>query len=264
MRANRVYRPVAGIAVAAALVAAGVQVADAVTGTSVPTYTGCLATSGSTQGKLFAIAVGSSPKRSCTSSETLVQLSSGDITSIAGGQAVKVTSTSLGLPDTNGEVSLDLAPQYKLPQGCTDGQLPKKSGGTWGCQTQLGQAYVGYTADARRIIGDDMSVLGDGMDLPAGSYTLSAKLNLHADHSADAIFADCRLDATGSPGIDFSRFTFYEVQTSAVVSLAGAVTKAAPFRVSVVCEDNGVGSEYSQLRIVATPVSGFTKTNLGD
>jgi hypothetical protein len=259
-----IIKKTAVVLAVATLAATGFGVAQAVTEPAVPTYTGCLATSGTNQGKLFAIAVGPSPTRSCTSAEKQVKLSSGDITSVAGGQAVKVTSTELGVPDTNGSVSLDLAPSYKLPQACTDGQLPKRTGGTWGCQSQLGGAFVGYTGDTYRQIGDDNSVLGDGMDLPAGAYTVVAKASIYGGVEAEHYFAQCRLDATGSQGIDTVSVFDDDNYGSGHVVLAGAVSKADAFRVSVVCHDSGAGTRWHQLRIVATPVNAFTNVDLGD
>ncbi|WP_332644857.1 hypothetical protein [Aeromicrobium sp.] len=264
MKVNKKTRIAAGIGFTTMLVVGGMQVAQAASGPEVPTYTGCLGISGTGNGKLLAIKAGASPTRSCTSTEKQIRVSSGDITSVAGGEAVKVTSTSLGLPDSNGDVALDLAPSYKLPQNCLNGQLPKRTGATWGCQAPLGQAYVGYTGDAYRQVGDAPSVAGDGMDLPAGSYTLVAKVSMHAGIDAKLLYARCRLDATGSPGLDVSSITVDDTQIEGMLSLAGAITKSAPFRVSVVCNDNGVGSEFLRLRIVATPVSGIASTNLGD
>lgn len=263
MRMWNTKKAATGTAAATLLMVAGAQIAQAVTEPSTPTYTGCLGTSGSGEGKLFAIAVGSSPRRGCTSVERLVRLSSGDITSVAGGQAVKVTSTELGTPDTNGSVSLDLAPQYKLPQGCSEGQVPKKAGGAWTCQSQLGKAFRGHTGHSLRPIGDDWSVLGDGLNLPAGSYAVAAKAIIWGAYEG-SVLADCRLDATDTPAIDRAIMHVYDVNSTLTMSLNDVVSRSTPFRVSVVCRDNGVGTDWSQLRIVATPVNGFTDDYLGD
>jgi hypothetical protein len=251
------------------LAVAGLQVAQAVTEPSVPTYTGCLAIDGSNKGKLFAVATGFTPTRDCASTEKQVRLSSGDITSVAGGQAVKITSTELGLPDTNGSVSLDLAPSYKLPQSCLEGQLLRKAAGVaWACQAPdkpLGGAQLGYVGTARRQIGDDWSVLGDGLDLPAGSYAITAKAMIDRDSGGDLYRAFCRLDATGSPGLDHSDVFIDEYDNGSLpVVLVAAVTKTSPFRVSVVCKDYGDGITWHDLRLLATPVAATTSTNLGD
>jgi len=244
-----------GAVTSALVLGAGYALAEAASEAATPTYTGCLATDGSNKGKLFAVATGSTPTRACTASEKQVRLSSGDITSIAGGQAVKVTSTELGVPDTNGSVSLDLAPQYKLPQTCTDGQLPKKTGPTWGCQTLAPVARTIYGwANASHEIGDDWAVIGDGLDIPAGSWVIEAKAQIRGSFDTDSAYGNCRLDVTGVQGADWSE-VYVDDMAVAPVTMAVAITRNAPFRVAVVCRDSATDSTWSNLRIIATPTA---------
>jgi len=240
---------------AATVAATGFGVAQAVTEPNVPSYTGCLATSGNNQGKLFAIATGSSPTRGCTSSEKQVRLSSGDITSVAGGQAVRVTSTPYGTPDTNGAVSLDLAPQFKLPQNCTDGQLPKKTGSLWGCQSQtpVPRTIYGW-ANASHEIGNAFAVIGDGLDIPAGSWVIETKALIRGSFDTDSAYADCRLDVTGVEGVDHAE-VYIDGMAVAPITMAVALTRSVPFRVAVVCRDSMTDTTWSNLRIIATPTA---------
>jgi len=244
-----------GAVTAALVLGAGFALAEAATEAATPSYTGCLATDGSSKGKLFAIATGSTPTRSCLATEKQVRLSSGDITSIAGGQAVKVTSTEFGVPDTNGSVSLDLAPQYKLPQTCTEGQLLKKTGPTWGCQTlaPVRPTIYGW-ANASHEIGNDWAVIGDGLDIPAGSWVIEAKAQVRGSFDTDSAYGNCRLDVTGVQGVDWSE-VYANGMAVAPITMAVAVTRNAAFRVAVVCRDSGTDSTWSNLRIIATPTA---------
>lgn len=252
-----------GATAAVVLVATGFQVAQAVTEPSVPTYTGCLAISGTHNGKLFAIATGSSPTRGCTSTEKQIRLSSGDITSVAGGNGVRVIGTEFGLPDGNGDVALELDPSYRLPQTCTEGQLLRKgSGSAWACQAKLGRGYFGWTSSTERQVGNDWSVLGDGMNLPAGRFMIEAKAQIKGSYEDDTTYAECRLDMTGYPSVDQAvTFDQDSVQVTPIV-LSIAADRTEPFRVSVVCRDKGHDTKWSNLRIIATPVPAFTSVPL--
>jgi len=87
--------------------------------------TGCLKLS---TGTLSKIKEGDLPLRPCVFGEVAVRLSGGDITAVA-------TPASGGLQGgtNNGDASLSLQQGFKLPQGCTAGQVAKWNGVSWVC-----------------------------------------------------------------------------------------------------------------------------------
>jgi hypothetical protein len=72
--------------------------------------------------------IGTAPKSPCSSSQTEVHISGGDITMVA-------TPGSGGLQGgtTNGAASVELQQSYKLPQTCARGEVPKWNGSGWDC-----------------------------------------------------------------------------------------------------------------------------------
>ena len=101
-------------------------------GADVAEYTGCLNSGGS----ISNLAVGPQPKSACASSQSQVHLSGGDITKVAG-------SGGLQGGAENGAASLELAPSYKLPQACANGELAKWNGSAWGCASDANTTYNG-------------------------------------------------------------------------------------------------------------------------
>src|SRR3981081_1050993 len=99
------------VAIAPARAAVGSAVSPAPA--TVPSYTGCLSPILSV---VYDVAQGESPAHPpCRPPASEIHLSSGDITGLVAG-------TGLTGGGTNGSVSVDISPSYRLPQSCTSGQ----------------------------------------------------------------------------------------------------------------------------------------------
>jgi hypothetical protein len=115
----------------------------------VKSYTGCL---GPNDGAITKVKEGDAPKYGCTSGQTQVHLSGGDITKIS------VTGALTGGGD-NGEVTIGLKPEATLPSGCANGQVAEWNGSAWACGTDNDTTYAA----------------GTGLDLsaaPANSFSI--------------------------------------------------------------------------------------------
>jgi hypothetical protein len=94
-------------------------------GAAVQSYTGCLSP---ILNAVYDVTPGDSPAHGCVRPAAAIHLSSGDVTSLAAG----IGLTGGG---DNGDVSLALAPSYRLPQACTNGQTAAWNGTAWACSS---------------------------------------------------------------------------------------------------------------------------------
>ena len=105
-------------------------------GAPVPHYTGCLGTSGTGAGTISKVAIGSAPRSACSSSQTRIQFSDGTVTGVNAG-------TGLTGGGTNGNLTVRVAPAYRLPQGCQGGQGAASDGSNaWSCADLIHGAGV--------------------------------------------------------------------------------------------------------------------------
>lgn len=97
-------------------------------------YTGCL----NSGGNIANLAVGTAPRSACSSTQTQVHLSGGDITAV-------LTPNAGGLQGggANGAASVELQQSYKLPQTCTNGEVAKWNGSSWACATDENATFDG-------------------------------------------------------------------------------------------------------------------------
>jgi hypothetical protein len=131
-----------GGAVALAAIALGGTALAAQFVGDVKTFTGCLSAG---DGVIVKVKQGDAPKSACSSGQTLVRISGGDITKIS------VTGGLTGGGD-NGDVTIGLDPAFSLPQSCAAGKIAKWDGSAWVCGTDSDTTYTA----------------GTGLDLSAG------------------------------------------------------------------------------------------------
>jgi hypothetical protein len=76
---------------------------------------------------VYDVAPGDAPAHPpCLRPASVIHLSSGDLTSLAAG-------TGLTGGGDNGDVSMSIAPSYRLPQSCSTGQAASWNGTAWAC-----------------------------------------------------------------------------------------------------------------------------------
>ena len=226
------------------------------------TVTGCL-----NSARIVAVKVGTSPNRPCTSTEKLVRLANGDITSVraVAGGGIKLNGPGFtgSVLDPSGQVQLGLFPGFKLPQTCVDGQVPEKSGPTWTCLTPANNRILYGRASGDKPVPNQMTYVAKSLVVPAGTWSISAKINFHAANSGeDRVDAGCRLDLTGNAGVDGARtYSDGSIFASSQIVLTTAVTRSEPFNVTVACSDTGLSeTNWDTLHVIA--VEGQSITNV--
>lgn len=127
MRGKTRLLALAIVATATAAIAgwASIEVAGQVQPLPVVTYNGCIAAEGGT-----FYSFGPEAVVECEEGDTPASVSSGDVTEVAGGEGL-----TGGAKD--GPATLDIAPGYRLPQDCGQGDSIAHEGEEWGCLAPL-------------------------------------------------------------------------------------------------------------------------------
>lgn len=110
------------VAVVAAVALFVPRIADADHGSAGRTLTGCL----KGDGTLVKVDVGDNPTSACGDGQQQVHIADGDITAVAAGIGLNGGSTQ-------GNAPLGLKANYRLPQGCANGQVGKWRDSEWQC-----------------------------------------------------------------------------------------------------------------------------------
>jgi hypothetical protein len=245
---------------AAAAVFAGVNVVHAASAPDASSsYTGCLRTQGDNVGKLFAVKAGSNPGRPCTADESVLVIAGGDLTSFRVGTGLKDTSPEKYLGTTpKGSVSVELAPSYRLPQGCETSGTPTWNGSTWVCMApepepeaprpiryfDLHHHADGHDHPAGMPpVGNNWANIGH-FEVPAGSWEFLARVQYWDTLTGDASSIYCRLDVTGKTGIDWLHE--HESESISTLTLSAFHTASSPFTVAVACKDSVDGSSAKE------------------
>jgi hypothetical protein len=183
MRKDQAMKKTLSLAVVASIVLLAGFVRAPAASAAVPSYTGCLSPILNT---IYDVAPGDQPAHGCVRPAAVIHLSSGDVTSLVAG-------TGLVGGGDNGDLSLSLAPSYRLPQSCASGQMPAWNGSAWGCASGASQAdfnaFVALLGSAGTINADSNPVhwtrlkgvpagFADGTDDVGPSYAAGAGLNL--------------------------------------------------------------------------------------
>ena len=156
-RHRRLARWAAVIAGGAVLVASGTALGGHIA-SNVKSYTGCLTVNG---GTLVLVKEGNAPQKPCPSGAVQAHFSGGDITAITAG-------TGLSGGAENGAATLSIGAAYRLPQGCTSGQIAAWSGSGWSCADDSNTTYTAGTGID--ITGTEIAV-EPGYRLPASATT---------------------------------------------------------------------------------------------
>jgi hypothetical protein len=258
------------LAVGAAIVILAVLATTAFAVDSVITYTGCLNTSGSGAGNVSKVKAGDNPLSQCSSGQTQIRLSSGDITSVTAGSGL----TGGG---TNGAVTLGLSGGYTLPQDCSSGQVAKSDGSNaWACgndndttysagtglslsgnefslapayRTEVWRAYKGGTEPAAAPSQTEVVSL----DLPAGAYLVNVTGNFEtADH--DLIDVNCVLtDGFNNPTVG-AKVKGDSVGTGVPFALQDVASLSSSGSVSFYCSSYADAQDVNGVLMTATRV----------
>jgi hypothetical protein len=170
-------RKIAAVA-AALLVGTAMGGAVLAAGATVPTVTGCLASKDAT---LIKVKLGDQPASPCSSGQTVVHLSGGDITSITVGEGL----TGGG---TNGDVTIGLDSSFTLPQGCDAGDIVERTAAGWACGTDDDTTYLAGTGldlsqtNAFSIEPDNLVINGESCG--TGKYVSGIGSDGHVDCAA--------------------------------------------------------------------------------
>jgi hypothetical protein len=253
-------------------------------------YTGCLTTSGSGAGQISKVAIGSSPLKPCSSTQHVVNLSGGTITSVTagpgltgGGSNGAVTiglASGYALPQTcsNGELvgqadgqftcygagvglvadqfdqQLFVAPSYRLPQNCDSPSFLSYDNG-WKCVRDPTQALSSHQTD-HVFLPDFNDVTVVGLDLPAGHWVVWGKASV-VNRDTDDQNASCSLRGAQGGLFDMSEARIGDIDvlppdTNANEQVIPVMgLVAGPIRVLLTCSTNNGEAKFGELVAVA-------------
>ena len=232
-----------------ALAAAGAlaipTIVGAVTGGN-PTpqrVTGCL----KTDGTVFQLALGDTPRAACTGTQKQITVANGDVTGITPG---------LGLAGggTEGTLSLGLTPKFALPQGCATGTAAKASSTGWYCGSDFGrlnQTVAAPGIDTQTAPHNGSSCVGDvtsGYVLPLVTQTAtSASFTLPTGTFQPTTSATTRWFVNRTYDMfDGEQFTQGYVRMQIIRTRAGVDTTVATWARVESGNQDGTGMPYIQ------------------
>jgi len=235
---------------------------------SVYVYTGCLNTAGNGNGTIVSLAKGLVPLKPCGQNMILIHLSGGTITQITAG-------TGLTGGGSGGNVTINLASSYQLPQSCTTGDFIKWNGSAWVCTTdQTYTAGTGLDLTGNKFSVDSAYQLPQGCnsgqlvksggsntwgceDAPSGSNFALSNQSCNSGQFVNAI------DSTGhTQCADDNKYTGADFATSNQGCANGDYVQSIDANGAVVCTtDNptGLHDVYDTYKIL--DVSSFSLPN---
>ena len=180
-----------------------------------PTVTGCLAANGD----LDDFAVGAEPAKACKQTDTQIQLSGGDITSVVAG-------TGLEGGAAGGAATLGISSAFRLPQGCANGDTPRWSDGHWACghgTTYTVFRRVQFVVTATQPAPPQLVMT---LQLPAGQYVVSTHVLAAtvSDPPGTSSFTHLRCNTSPSVGAPSSGLILTDLNIGNINGATGSGT----------------------------------------
>lgn len=148
---------------------------------------------------------------------------------------------------------------YQLPQNCAIGQVPKSDGSnSWGCadddNADLPHAFLAAPPPGFVFGGPESNEVAH-LDVPAGDYTVVAKIHLK-DGDRDAS-VQCMIPGLDQSGVSFAQSDsdFTDNSQGGNLTLTGVATFAQSGSISFKCQTFDSGVLFDNLKILATQVS---------
>ena len=163
-------------------------------------------------------------------------------------------------PPIGDQTVLQIQQSHRLPQGCSAGAVPQRSGNGWVCGSGSGpssHAYVADIEDARLPASFRLSnftfVVTALVDVPAGSYVVVARAGIQ-NLDLDSQDTTCKLNTPGFNGDSRGRVDGYPDNWSQL-TVTDAATFAEPATLTLSCATfDGLAFDPS---LIATRVAGI-------